>query len=225
MIVIFLRTVIVFITLMIVMRLMGKRQIGEMQSFELVITLIIADLACIPMADVSIPLTYGIVSILALFILHEILSLLEKLGTFPKKVISGKPSVVINKLGVDFYELKRNDLGVDDLLESMRGAGYFSLSDVDYAIFESNGKLSALKSQEQKSSSLSVILVEDGKVNKNNLSVIQKDYRWLMSELKKNNVELKKLGVMTVDGDGKAYSQCYKEPYKIFDVDMQGVKW
>ena len=99
---------------------MGKRQIGEMQPFEFIVTLIIADLACIPMADVSIPLIYGIVAILALFILHQLLSLLEQCGNIPKRIISGKPSLVINADGVDMKELKRNNLGVDDLIESMR---------------------------------------------------------------------------------------------------------
>ena len=84
MVVTFIRTLIIFITLVAVMRLMGKRQIGEMQPFEFIVTLIIADLACVPMADVSIPLTYGIVAILTLFILHQLLSFLEQGGDFLK---------------------------------------------------------------------------------------------------------------------------------------------
>ena len=97
MIVTFIRTLIIFVTLVVVMRLMGKRQIGEMQPFEFIVTLIVADLACVPMADVSIPLTYGIVAILALFLLHQLLSFLEQSSDFFKHVISGRPSVVINK--------------------------------------------------------------------------------------------------------------------------------
>lgn len=129
------------------MRLMGKRQIGEMQPFEFIITLIIADLACIPMADVSIPLIYGVVAILALFLLHQLIFLLENCGSFMQRVISGKPSVVINKDGVDLKELKKNDMSVSDLIESMRTQGYFSLDDLDYAIYEANGNLSALESR------------------------------------------------------------------------------
>ena len=136
MVVTFIRTLIIFTTLVVVMRLMGKRQIGEMQPYEFIVTLIIADLACIPMADISIPLIYGIVAILGLFILHQLLSMLEQSGNFFKKVISGKPSIVINKNGVDMYELKRNNMGIEDLIESMRSAGYFALNDLDYAIFE-----------------------------------------------------------------------------------------
>ena len=139
----FFRTFIILVTLIILMRLMGKRQIGEMQPFEFIITLIIADLACVPMADVSIPLVYGIVSISCLFLLHQILSLLEQSGAFFKRIVSGVPSIVINKEGVDLKELKKNNLGVDDLIESMRALGYFSFDDLSYAIYESNGKLSA----------------------------------------------------------------------------------
>lgn len=125
MLVISLRTLIIYLTLIVVMRFMGKRQIGEMQPFEFVITLIIADLACVPMADVSIPLLYGIVSILVLFLLHQLISLIEQSGDFAKRLVSGKPSVVITREGVNFLELKRNNLGVEDLIESMRASGYF----------------------------------------------------------------------------------------------------
>ena len=109
MLIVFVRTAIIFATLLIIMRLMGKRQIGEMQPFEFIITLIIADLACIPMSDVSIPLLYGIVAILALFILHQLLAILQKNSVIFRRIISGKPSIVINKKGIVFTELKRND--------------------------------------------------------------------------------------------------------------------
>ena len=135
MLVTLIRTLIVFTTLLIIMRLMGKRQIGEMQPFEFVITLIIADLACIPMADMTIPLLYGIVAIFGLFLLHQILSLFERSGDKIKFAISGKPSIVINKNGVDLVELEKNNMDVEDLIEAMRSQGYFSLDDLDYAIF------------------------------------------------------------------------------------------
>ena len=165
MIVTFLRTLIVFLTLFVVFRFMGKRQIGEMQPFEFIVTLIIADMACIPMADVSIPLIYGIVSILCLFILHQIFALIEQSGPMFKRIISGKPSVVINKDGVDMKELKRNNLGVDDLIESMRASGYFSLDDLNYAIFESNGKLSSLiNNEKEKTTSIPLLVVDNKKI-------------------------------------------------------------
>ena len=166
--VIFIRTFIIFVALVIVMRLMGKRQIGEMQPFELVITLLIAELACIPMSDISVPLIYGISAILAVFIIHQILSLLDRSGRFLKRTISGKPSIVLNKNGVDFEELRKNNMDVEDLIEAMRAAGYFSLDDADYAIFESNGKLSVFESSSprQKGTSLPVLIVNEGKIVK-----------------------------------------------------------
>ena len=123
MLVIFLRAVILYIALLVVMRLMGKRQIGEMQPFEFIITLLIAELACVPMTDVSIPLSYGLVSVLAVFILHQLMSLIEKCGPTVKFFISGKPSIVITPEGVNISELKKNNMNVEDLAEAMRSQG------------------------------------------------------------------------------------------------------
>ena len=111
---IFIRTIIVFITLLVIMRLMGKRQIGEMQPFELVITLLIAELACIPMSDTSIPLLYGIISILTIYFLHQIVCLLDLGFKSMKAVLSGSPSIVLNKQGIDDTQLKKNNLDVSD---------------------------------------------------------------------------------------------------------------
>ena len=131
---IFIRTAIIFLILLTVMRLMGKSQVGEMQPFEFVISLLIAELACIPMADTSIPLLYGIIAIITIFILHQIVWLLDLWFKPMKTIICGKPSIVINKDGIDEYQLKKNNLDVSDLIESMRVAGYFSLDDVYYGL-------------------------------------------------------------------------------------------
>ena len=177
----FIRTLIIIITLMVLMRLMGKREIGEMQPYEFIITLIIADLACIPMADVSIPLGYGIVAILCLFLLHQVLTLIEQGGSFFKRVISGKPSLVINKNGVDILELKKNNLGVSDLIESMRTAGYFSFDALSYAIYEANGSLSALPNDNQQSdTALPVLIIDTGKIDNHNLNLIHQDKQNLL---------------------------------------------
>ncbi len=228
MIVTFLRTTVIFLTLVIVMRLMGKRQIGEMQPFEFIVTLIIADLACIPMADVSIPLIYGVSAILTLFILHQLFSLLEQSGSLVKRVISGKPSVVINKEGVDMIELKKNNLGIDDLIESMRSAGFFSLDDVSYAIFESNGKLSTLEnpSRESPPTSIPLLIVNDGKINSKNVSLMKSDDAIVKDFIQKNGCELKKTEVLTVDGNGRAYLKQKNQSYKILNFSLsKGVKW
>ena len=228
MVIIFIRSLTTFIVLLVVMRLMGKRQIGEMQPFELVITLLIAELACIPMADISVPLVYGIAAILAVFILHQLLSVIEQSGQFAKRIISGKPSLVLNKNGVDFTELRRNNMDVEDLIESMRSAGYYSLDDLDYAIFESNGKLSAKEKPDydKRKTSLPVLIVGEGKVVRKNLSLIGKDEEWLKKVIKSNGAKSnKQVGVMTVDGNGKVYFQKEKDKFRTFNVELGGVKW
>ena len=215
------RTAIIFITLLIIMRLMGKRQIGEMQPFELVITLLIAELACIPMADASIPLLYGIVSVVAIYVLHEIVTLLDLKVKPLKGFISGKPSLVVNKNGIDDYQLKRNNLDVSDLIESLRSAGYFSLDAIDYALYESNGTFSALPKQdyEETQTSLPLVIIDNGKYDKKNLELTGLGQAYFDGILLEQGVKkLKKVLVLTADGTGKMYLQQKGEKFKTFRV-------
>ena len=225
--VIFIRTLIIFTVLLVLIRLMGKRQIGEMQPFEFIVTLIIADLACFPLADVSIPLIYGLAAMICLFILHQILSILEQNGNFFKRIISGKPSLVINKSGVDVLELKRNNLGVDDLIESIRANGYLSLDQIDYAVFESNGKLSTMEKQDSdKCTSLAVLVVDQGKINQRNIDMIKADKSHLDNFFRKNSTSIKQVEVMTIDGDGRVYLKEKGKSYRILNFALKGgVKW
>ncbi len=231
MLIIFLRAIILYAVLLAVMRLMGKRQIGEMQPFEFIITLLIAELACIPMTDVSIPLSYGIVSVLAVFILHQIMSVAERMGGSVKFAISGKPSVVITPNGVDMAELKKNNMAVGDLVEAMRTSGYFRLEDLLYGIFESNGKFSALQAQTSGSrNSLPILVIDDGKIEKNNLKKLELSDNELIAALSKANGDkiksVKSIAVLTVDGAGGCYLQLKNQKYKTVDIPLEGgVKW
>ena len=225
---IFIRTIIIYVTLLVVMRLMGKRQIGEMQPFELVVTLLIAELACIPMADTSIPLLYGVVAIVAIFFLHQIVCLLD-LGFKPMKaLLSGAPSIVLNKDGVDDKQLKKNNLDVSDLIESLRAAGYFSLDAVDYALYEANGSFSALPKSgyEEMQTSLPVILIDEGKFDRENLRLTGRDKSYFLDILRKQGCKSeKKVLVMTVDGNGKAYFQKKGEQYKVLELGWEEKIW
>ena len=225
--IIFVRSLIVYVFLLVIMRFMGKRQIGEMQPFELVITLLISELACIPMSDVSIPLLYGMAAVVAVFIIHQIIAIIEKSGSFFKDFVSGKPSVVINKNGVDFKELKRNNLDVSDLIESMRGLGYFSLDAVDYAIYESNGTLSAIQSQNSKQNSLSILIIKNGKFLLKNLKLLNMSQQSFKEDvLEKIKIPLKKIEVFTIDGQGNYYVQAVNEKFKTGSVSLpKGVQW
>lgn len=227
MVLIMIRTAIIFITLLIIMRLMGKRQIGEMQPFELVITLLIAELACIPMADSSIPLLYGIVSVVTIYVLHEIVCLLDLKVKPLKSLISGKPSLVINKNGIDDYQLKKNNLDVSDLIESLRSAGYFSLDSVDYALYESNGTLSALPKEncEQMQTSLPLVMVDNGKFDKKNVNITGLGQEFFEDVLRNQGVRnVKKVLVLTADGTGKMYLQIKNEKFRTFTVQYPGGK-
>ena len=221
---IFIRTAIIFLTLLIIMRLMGKSQVGEMQPFEFVISLLIAELACIPMADTSIPLLYGIIAIVAIFILHQIVWLLDLWFKPMKSIVCGKPSIVINKDGIDEQQLRQNNLDVSDLIESMRVAGYFSLDDVYYGLYEANGSFSALENPDKSTSSLSVTIIDGGKTEKKNLDICGISQENLNAFLKNQNAKPKQVLVMTVNGEGRVYFQKRGEKYKILNIEVNG-KW
>lgn len=221
--IIFIRAVILLLTLIVVMRLMGKRQIGEMEPFEFVITLLIAELVCVPMSDVSIPLLYGIVSVLAVFILHQLLTLIEKSGRSMRKLISGKPSIVINKNGIDIEELKSNNMSVDDLLESLRGTGNFSFDSVYYAVFEANGKLSVMKNDNVESENLPLLLVAEGKYIKNNLKFLKISEDYVENLVRERGVDnIKNVIALTIDETGKTYLQKKDTPFEIFNTQIGG---
>lgn len=227
MVLVMIRTAIIFVVLLVIMRLMGKRQIGEMQPFELVITLLIAELACIPMADASIPLLYGIISVVTIYVLHEIVTLLDLKIKPLKSLISGKPSLVINKNGIDDYQLKKNNLDVSDLIESLRSAGYFSLDSVDYALYEANGKLSALPKQdyEEMQNSLPLVIIDNGSYDAKNLEVSGIEQKFFDEILKNEGVKrIKDVLVLTADGNGKLYLQVKKQKFKTIQTEYPGGK-
>ena len=134
------RAIIIYLVVLFLYRLMGKRQLGQMQPFELVLTLIIADLATIPMAEVSVPVLHGIVPLLTLVILHFVLTFLSKISNKFASFLSGKPVIVINPDGIDYKALKNLNISVDDVFEAIRGCGYFKIEQIQYAIMETNGK-------------------------------------------------------------------------------------
>ena len=225
---IFIRTSVIFLTLFAIMRLMGKRQIGEMQPYELVITLIISELACIPMADNTIPLLYGVIAILTVYFLHQVVCLVDLNLRGVKTVLSGTPSIVLNKNGIDRTQLKKNNLDVSDLIESLRVKGYFSLDAVDYALYEAEGMFSALpkKNYEKLQSSLPILLIDEGKFDEKNVQLTKRDKGYYLDILKGQGcVDEKKVLVMTVDGKGKIYLQIEGEKYKVFPLEWEEQLW
>lgn len=226
-----LRSVIIYTITFIIIRLMGKRQVGEMQPFEFVITLIIADLACIPMAELAVPLVHGIVPILALFMLHFFICFLSRKSMLFRYAITGRPAIVINPNGIDYKELKKLNMTIDDLMEAIRGCEYFSIDEIAYAIIETNGKLCVIpKMQNQpvlredinvqaEPSALPVNIIMDGKILKENLTLASIDEKFLDKYYKKvNAASAKQILLFTIDNNGKIFIQPkYKNKYFVFN--------
>lgn len=189
------RTIILYLLIIGGIRLMGKRQVGELEPSELVVSLIIADLAAVPMQDYGIPLLTGVIPILALLALTIILSVLTMKSVRFRILLCGRPSIVIRNGVVDQREMSRNRLTVDELLEELRSKGYTDPTAVKYAVLETNGLLSVLPYEAQKppsaqqlkmkvqEPSLPLVVVSDGRLLEHNLSILGYDRAWLEQEL------------------------------------------
>lgn len=232
-----LRAIIIYLIVLVVLRLMGKRQIGDMQPCELVITLVIADLACIPMSETTIPILYGITPLLTLVVLHFIMTLLSRKSLFLRKLINGKPVIVIDKSGINYKALKALNMTLNDLTEALRVANCFSFNDVAYAILETNGNLSVLPKISTQpvtnnnmklnlpENTLQVMLINDGKISYENLNLLNIKEDFIKNILKKENVKtIKDVLVMCINAYGEIYFQTKKNPPKIINSSFRSDK-
>lgn len=229
------RSIIIYIIVLLVFRLMGKRQIGQMQPFELVLTLIIADLATIPMAEVSVPVLHGIIPLLTLSVLHFVITLATKNSTTLSRFVSGKPVIVINPKGLDYRAMKQLNLSIDDILSALRNCGYFSIADVQYAIMETNGKISVMPKGEsapatagalglkQDDSFIPITLISEGKIMKANLEVAKVDSDLVNDVVKEQGgKKIKDVLLLTIDKTGKSYIQFMEGEGKSFECKKVG---
>lgn len=228
MITLIIRTAILFILILGVFRLMGKRQIGQMQPFELVLTLIIADLSTIPMSEPTIPLLHGIVPLLTLLVVHYLITIICLKSNKIDKMVNGKPIIVINPKGIDYSALKTLDISLDDLMEGIRNCNYFSFDEVEFAIVETTGKISVIPKSEYApatlgalkiksiTNSLPVNLISEGQIIKDNIKVAGVDEKWIHNILKNENISnIKNVIVLTLDDNGKMYLQEKNKEYKV----------
>ena len=235
-----LRSVIIYVCVLAVIRLMGKRQVGEMQPFEFVITLIIADLACNPMAELSVPLVHGIVPIITLMILHFLICFLARKVQFVRYVLTGRPAIVINPNGINFMELKELNMTLDDLIELMRGCNVFKIEEIAYAIIETNGNLCVIKKSEVESvtrsdlkvkvsqASLPINIIMDGRLMNENVRLSKIDNQFIENCLSKAEIKnIKDVLIMTLDNNGEVFIQSkISSNYKNFKMDYDGGgKW
>lgn len=235
MLTIVIRAIIIYLVVLFLYRLMGKRQLGQMQPFELVLTLIIADLATIPMAEVSVPVLHGIVPLLTLVIVHFVLTLLCKLSNRFSSFLSGKPVIIINPDGIDYKALKNLNISVDDILEAIRGCGYFKIEQIQYAIMETNGKMSVLPKSDcspvtigdlkikTEKSTIPVNIINEGKIVKQNLEIANISEMDVKNILQRANIKkVKEVLILTVDKNGSVYIQKYNEKYITIQLEQLG---
>lgn len=220
MFIVMLRTIILYFIVVFTIRIMGKRQIGELQPFELVIAIMVSELASIPMQDTRLPLSHGVIPIITLLILQVLISSLELKNEFARTVFSGKPSIIISSGKIDIMELRNNRYNINDLLEELRLQGYYNIEDIEFAILETSGQLSIIPKTELKpitkkdlniktsQDDLPVTLILDGKINLNNLKFINKNKSWLLSQINKNNIlSPDKIFIALLDSNGKFFFQ------------------
>lgn len=226
MFIVLIRTIILYTVVVACMRIMGKRQIGEFQPYELVITIMISELASLPMQDTRIPLIHGIIPIVSLLIIQVVISIIELKFEKSRSIICGKPSFLVKEGKIDIQELKNQRFNINELLEELRLQGYYNLEDIQYAILETNGQLSVIQKTDQtpvtkqdmnikcKQDALPIALVMDGKINYDNLNFINRDIKWLNQKLKDNHIDsAEKLFIAILDSKNKFYYQ-YKEDKK-----------
>lgn len=216
---IFIRTLIVYIVVLIAVRLMGKREIGQLQPFELVVIIIIADVASVPMEDINVPLLQGIIPISALLVGQLIFSYLNIKIPYFHKIFTGKATILIEKGEILEDNLKKQRYSLEGLIEQMRVAGYPNIMDVDYAILETSGEISVIPKMEKNNVTLEDlkikkkeegfprILVLEGNVIENNLIALNKDEKWLNEKIKDMKMSLEKILILVLDESGQIYCQ------------------
>lgn len=219
----FTRTLILYGLVVLVMRLMGKRQIGQLQPFELVIAIMIADLASVPMQNRDLPLSAGIIPILTLLVVQVSLACLILRSPRIRRVICGNPSILIENGNLRRQELARLRMNTDDLLEQLRAKNYANLEDVEFAILETNGQLSVIpKSQRRpvnpadlqlptKYEGLPLNLIVDGRVVRESLALAGLDKNWLREQLIRHGLTgPEEVFFASLDTEGHLYF-CRKE--------------
>lgn len=227
MLITFFRSVILYIIVLIVMRLMGKREIGQMQPFELVISMMIADLASIPMSEIGIPIFNGIVPILGLLTMHLLISLFNIKSVRFRKIVCGKPNILMNKGKIDENALEKERFTVNELQERLRGQNVFNLGDVDYAILETSGKISVILKPEKRNTitedfninpdfeGITYDLVLDGTIMFENLQKIGKDYKWLTKQVEKFGYKPEEALIATINEKGDFFCQRKEKKEKV----------
>lgn len=221
-----LRCVIIYLLLLVFLRLMGKRTIGELQPFELIITMVIANLACAPITDTDLSIWIGIVPVIVLFLLHILCLFLSEKFTICRKIMNGTPIIIIDTDGINTSNLKKVHFNMNDLMSGLRQSGYFTPNSVSYAVLETNGNISVLPKPNDTSSQPAVpyMLVCEGKIMPNNLQLLEVKESLVRDTLSKYKLKVKDVALMLVDHNGETYIQPYAKKYEVDSINLNYYK-
>ncbi len=219
MLVIFVRAIFLYILVLIVMRFMGKREISQLQPFELVISIMIADLSTTPMSDTGIPILYGIIPILGLLMMHILIAIFNLKSIRFREIMCGKPRILIFRGKIDEEALIKENVTINELEERLRINNVFNLEDVEYAILETSGQITVIQKPNKRTTTpedfgmepeyvgISYDLVIDGKVMTENLQKLGKNYKWLEKQTEKFHMRPEDALVVVISGNGSIFCQ------------------
>lgn len=236
MLAVFIRVVVLYLFSVLAMRLMGKRQVGQLQPYELVLALMVAEIAASPMENMGTPLLYGLVPTLGLMVLHGVCTALSVKWLPVRRLLNGRPGVVIRQGCMDTVQMQKMGYTVEDLMEELRGLGYPDISEIETAILETNGRLSAFPKtvfegvqkqdvlQNTPEKGMPRLLVVDGQVQKEHLMETGHDDAWLKRQLEKAG-EKRTCDVVlaSLNGEGRMYVQGKRKDRPcIFSAEGEG---
>ena len=211
---VFIRTAIIYFIFFFSIRIVGKRQIGELQLSEFITTLMMSELAVNSIQDISIPISYSVIPVIFLLCVEIIISFLSTKSQWLKNLLFGSPSIIIKNGKIDQKQLTKLRMSVNELLSELRLKDISNVDEVDYAIIEQNGKLSVFPKPKKQNvtredmkikadgDTLTFSLITDGEISRNDLYYVGKDEAWLKDYLKKRNIEIKDVFLLTMGKSG-----------------------
>ncbi|MEL7647400.1 MAG: DUF421 domain-containing protein [Sedimentibacter sp.] len=206
MIIVAIRAVILYSVLLVSMRIMGKGELGELQPFDLVVSLVLAELAVMPMEDLGAPLVHGFMAIAVVMFLQCLISYITLKNNKARKIICGTPTVLFDHGRFNTKDMNKLRINVSDVLGQMRLKGYCNVDDIDYLIMETNGEMSIIAPQDQpgkRCKRIPIAVILDGKILHGNLEKFKISENMLQKELKKNNMKTKQVLYGFVDEEDK----------------------
>ena len=211
----FVRTIIMYFFVVLTLRVLGKRQIGELEPSELVVTIVISEVAALPIQEPSQPILTSLIAISLLVILEIILSFSAYHNFWTRKVFFGTPSVFYEKGKINQKEMKKQRFTLHDLMETIRNTGATNLSEVDYVIMETNGNVSVIPNPQYRPATtkemgidvepnkISYVIIDNGHINEHNLKLLGYNHEWLERQIKKKNIKkTSDVYCMTADAEG-----------------------